>query len=372
MRLISLLLVLLLSFSLRGQVLVNVQLPPTGVMQKSQLWNISLTNTGSVPLSIHIELMMIDRTSAQQVMSATTPILVLPGGFTQLSNSIIQPVQYNVLSSSYLVDANPAGLLPIGDFEICYNIMNHYSDAVERIAEQCQDVLIEPLSPPQLLLPQDLSVLEQLSPQFSWLAPMPAHLFTQLRYDLDLVEVLPHQTATDAMQQNIPLFQQKNISVATLQYPISGSPILVKGKVYAWRIIAKNNEAMVAQSEVWSFSFKGASDKLKNTGRFPYAKLQKSELGGYAVFADELKFDYLNEAGDRIWRLKILDLSTSLREQIPFNIDTVSIKPGQNLVNINLSKNKAFLSNNFYMLEIANSRNEVWRLRFQFIRTDEE
>lgn len=370
MRISLLIIVTVFATYAKAQVLVNIQVPSTGIMQKSQLWNLSLTNTSAVPLSIHIELMMIERSNSQQVLSASTPVIVLPVGFTQITNSILQPIQYNLLSSAYVMDANPAGLLPIGDFEVCYNILNHYSDAVDRIAEQCQDILIEPIAPPLLMLPSDQSTADQKNPLFTWLAPMPSFLFTQLKYDLDIVEVMSFQTATDAMQQNIPILQQKGIAGTSLLYPAGNAYQLQPQKQYAWRIIARNNEALVSQSEVWSFKVGESSLSKSMTGQFPYAKLQKTDIGGYAVFSNELKFDYLNETGDKKWMLKVIDLTSSMRETIPIDMDSIRLNRGQNLVKIDFSNDKRFLSGGFYLLEITNTRKEVWRLRFQFKRTE--
>ncbi len=40
-------------------------------------------------------------------------------------------------------------------FNVCYSVINGSNDANEKLAEECETVHIEPLSPPQLVLPAD-------------------------------------------------------------------------------------------------------------------------------------------------------------------------------------------------------------------------
>ena len=46
-------------------------------MQKSQLWNMTVTNTGTMPLSVHIEIMFTDLQNSMQVMSGATQVITL-------------------------------------------------------------------------------------------------------------------------------------------------------------------------------------------------------------------------------------------------------------------------------------------------------
>lgn len=371
MKKILILVVMFVALQAKSQLLVNLQLPPNGVMQKSQLWNMTLTNTGTATLSLHIELMFTDILNSMQIMSAATQIVTIAPGTTQMNNSLLLPIQYNVLSTSYNIDASPNGLLPVGDFEVCYSFMSHSSDAVEKIAEECQELIIEPLSPPQLVYPYDQSVIETKSPQLIWLPPMPVNLFTNLKYDLDLVEVFLNQSPADAIQQNLPVFHQQGIAGTTLLYPVN-APMLELNKQYAWRIIAKSNEALVGQSETWMFSIGefSSGDSLGSI-ELPFAKLKKDDRGGYAIFVNELKFDYLNENADPIWNLVVYDLSTTEKKQVSLTMDSIVLKPGQNLVKYDVSNNSDFIDKHLYLLEIINSRKESWRLRFEFRKPQE-
>ncbi|MGZ8525390.1 MAG: hypothetical protein ACXWV1_13240, partial [Chitinophagaceae bacterium] len=322
-------------------------------------------------VSIHMEIMFTDVVNSMQVMSAATQVITVAPGAVQLNNSLLQPIQYNVLSPAYTVDPSPNGLLPIGDFEVCYSFLSHSIDDVEKIAEECQELIIEPLSPPQLVYPYDQSIIETKNPQLGWLPPMPVSLFTNLKYDLDLVEVFPNQSPSDAMQQNLPLFHQQSVAATTLLYPFNAPPLELN-KQYAWRVIAKSNEMQVGQSETWVFSTNDFA-RVDNILSFdlPFAKLKKDDGGGYAIFVNELRFDYLNDNADTTWNLTVYDLSATEKKQVELVMDSIKLKSGQNLVRYDLSNNNDFINKHIYLLEVNNSRKETWRLRFEYRKQDE-
>jgi len=365
------LILLVVTLGAKAQLLVNLQLPPTGVVQKSQVWEMTLVNTTPATMVVHIEMMLSDISSNMQVLGAVTPPITLPPGTTHINYAKLQPVQYNVLSPDFVVDPGPNGLLPVGNFDICYSYLAHRIEYVEKIAEQCEGLIIEPIGAPQLVFPFDGAIIENASPQFNWLAPMPASLFTNLRYDLDLVEVYPTQQPSDAIQQNIPLIQQHDVVGNSFMYP-AGAQRLEQNKTYAWRISAKSNDSRIAETETWSFTLKNSNTENILKGHdLPYVKLSKEDRGGYAISLDELKFDYLNESGERIWNLKIVDITDKNKKLISVEMDSIPLKPGQNLVKLNLKRHNGFVNKHLYQMEVANSRQEVWRLKFEFRRSED-
>lgn len=358
--------------TLSAQLIVNLQLPAGGMMQKAQLWNFTVTNTTTTPRYVHIEMLLMDAASSVPVMSATTQVFLLSGGASQITSATFQPIQYNILSSNYNIDVSPNGLLPVGSFEVCYSFMQHSSDYVEKIAEVCNDIIVEPLAPPQLIQPADETALEANStPLFTWLPPMPATLFRNLLYDWQLVEILPGQTTADAMQQNLPHAQQFNVTATSLVYP-AGAPSLDKTKKYAWRVIAKTNGAPIAQSESWMFLFKPDTATVKHAAIIrPFARFTKDNATGYVLFTDILKLDYYNETADNVWRISVTDLTD--RNQPPFVLqtDTVKLKYGQNLLILDVRNNGLFKNKHLYQLLIHNARNEKWVLRLEYRRSEE-
>ncbi len=354
-----------------AQLIAILQSPPAGLIYKPQLWNIVLTNTGNQSIVLHIEVTLHVAASSQQLLTGVTKIFNLPPGTTQITATQLMPIQYNITSSNFNLDPNPLGLLPLGEFEACYHFFKHAGDAIEQIAEQCQDISVSPLSPPQLVYPYDVTAIEESNPQLSWLPPLPVQLFTSLLYDLTLVEINPNQSAADALQQNIPLYQANNLSTNALLYPPS-APSLQYNHHYAWRVAAKNNSLVVGVSEVWQFTrkqFEGLSPSISVT--LPFVQLKKSPEAAYAIYSGEVKFSYFNETVDSVWKVKLVDMSSAERTEYQLPLDTLVLKRGQNLVRYGATEDAFFKDRHIYQLEIQNSRNELWRLRFEYRKPSE-
>jgi hypothetical protein len=193
-----------------------------------------------------------------------------------------------------------------------------------------------------------------------------------MSYDLTVVEVYELQTGADAIQQNIPLFHQSGITGLNYPYP-AGAPALETGKQYAWRIAVKNNDAVVAVTETWLFRLpdKAAAQEPVRSMQ-PFAKLKKDGLSGYTIARDELKFEYVNETGDKTWRATVTDVTVAVVKEVALPLDSVPLKRGQNLVRVPLAKLEGFVDKHLYLLEIGNSRGEVWRLKFEYRKTEGE
>lgn len=355
-----------------AQVIVTPQFQRTGLLQKQQLWNMLLTNTSNGNITGHLQIILSDNATGQAVLSGTAKSFVITPGNMQINASLMEPVQYTQLSGNYVIDPGPNGFLPLGNFSVCINYFRHESDAVNQIAEECDFIEIEPLSPPQLVMPADESQETQPLPSFSWLPPAPANFFTNLRYDLDVVEVYPGQSAADAVQQNIPLLHQPDIVSSFLLYAAS-APALEYDKQYAWRIMAKSNGTVVSTSEIWSFTLAHEQNitSLKTNG-LPYSKLTKADQPGYSLQVNFLKFEYLNEAGDSTWNAKVYDVTTPFVDTVALRFDTILMKPGQNLINLDLTNKTVFTDRHYYLLELTNQWNEKWRLRFEFRRKEDQ
>lgn len=352
----------------QAQLIINLQAPPAGVVQKSQLWNILVTNTRGGNIDASINMMMTNSQTGEQVLSAITGTVIFPPGNTMLNAAQLVPVQYNILSSSYNIDPGQNGFLPPGNFTVCYNFNFIATHGIA--AQACNAVMVEPLSPPQLILPEDQTAIENTDfPQFFWLPPAPMNLFTNLQYDLSLVQMNPGQSAADALQTNIPVLYQQGISGTSLLYPPS-APALQTGVQYAWKVVAKNNLSPVSASEVWTFTLKTPGADNVRLSELPYTRLKKDGESGYSVCYGKLKFAYINETADTAWNLTVYDISSMNRIPVALDMDSIRLKRGLNLEQIDVSGNRLFVNQHIYLLELQNSRNEVWRMRFEYLKPD--
>ena len=175
-----------------GQVTVSVQLPPAGMIQKDQLWNLVLVNNGNETLEISVSLNLQDAVTGQTVLSAGSRSFTIGKGVKMLNPLDVQPVQYNYLAAEFT-----SNYIPLGSYVACYRILKNIVEGAKPIADECVRLNINPLSPPLLNTPFDKSVVQTVYPQFSWLPPSPAEMFSNLNYDIAVTEVLQGQSPAD-------------------------------------------------------------------------------------------------------------------------------------------------------------------------------
>lgn len=262
-----------------GQLSVTLQGPPAGVIQKSSLWNMALINSGSGTMEVSISLSLLDSRTDQPVLTATTRPVLLTRGVRQLKPVDVSPVNYSYISPAFARMGPGDGLLPVGNYRACYTfyvyVGERHTESV--LAEECIPLEVQPLSPPQLSMPADTALVETPYPQFSWLPPMPVNLFNDLKYDLLVTEVQTGQTPQSAIQENLPVYSGLNLTQAYHSYPASYKN-LDTGKVYAWRVVAKNGQSFAAQSEVWTFHIGGRPVAPLVPANGTYLELRSSNI----------------------------------------------------------------------------------------------
>lgn len=355
------------AWSARAQVVLNLQLPPMGLTIKPQLWNLSLINTSPQDMQVRIEMVMTDVHNNQRVLTGTSRVILLSKGIKQLQLNDVMPVTYNSGSPGYAVDPSPQGFLPVGLFNICYTVIKLESDAADRLGEECETIEIEPISPPQLVMPLDEEQVDITRPFFAWIPPSPFNTLNSLLYDWILVEVQATQSPADAIQQNVPVLSRQNISFTNFQYPLA-SPELDSSKLYAWRITAKNNLSPIANSEVWSFRVrKYAPDTVAGTTNPGFfAKLGREEDAAFLICTGVLRFEYINELNSTAVNLKLYDISSPNRKQISLDSMEKQVRIGQNFVQVDLRETNGMIDKHIYLLEVENVRKEKSYLKFEY------
>ena len=355
---------LLMGWGLQAQVVVSLQLPPLGLTIKPQLWNMSLINTTGAAMTVELQMVMTDAGTGQTVLSAGTPTFLLPSGAKVINAALVAPITYTA-GAGYTIDASPNGFLPVGVYNICYTVTRWTNDISEQIADECITAEVEPISPPQLIQPADSDLVLPRRPFFTWLPPTPYNTFSNLLYDWVLVEVQPTQSAADAIQQNIPVLLQSNISFTSLQYPLS-MPELDTNKIYAWRVTAKNNLSPIANSEVWSFSMqKFTRDTVQASDKGYYAQLRREQDASYVISGNILRFVYRHEINSNSVQVKITGISNTAHQPLQLDSANISVKYGVNYVDLDLT-GKGLADRHLYLLDIANDRNEHGFLKFEY------
>ncbi|SFW74134.1 hypothetical protein [Chitinophaga sancti] len=357
MRRFLLIAITMLSIQASAQINMTVQLPPTGVMQKAQLWNLLLVSASSSSIWVHVELRITDAQTNQPVLTGSSRNFYIARGAKQLQVADLAPITYEYLSPS--ADRNANGLLMAGSYMACYSVIQVSGDASSLAAEDCLPFAVEPVSPPLLNNPADQSVVEGNLPQFAWLPPAPLSIFSDLNYDFTMVELRKGQSAAEAMQSNIPVYHTTHLKDQFLNYPVSAIA-LDTAKNYAWTVTARNNNQFAAQTDIWTFKVKGVAPEKIAVNSSAYVQLKK-ELDASAVTCSEtLQFGYSNDAGDAsvIYELIRLDAGHSIVKSA-----ALSLEPGMNNVKINLKK-LDLKTGQSYLFRLKNGRREYWQIKF--------
>jgi hypothetical protein len=352
------LIVLLFGPRASAQLSVSIQEPPAGIVQKSQLWNITMIYAGTAPINVIVSLSLFDIKSNQPLMTATTRAILLNKGVKLLNSKEVMPVDYNFIAPAFenirLTDA----FLPIGNYRACYTFYENKTKEII-LAEECINLEIQPLSPPQLNLPSDSAIVETAYPQFNWLPPAPVTLFSNLNYDLLVAEVQTGQSAETAIQDNIPVYTALHLTTPVNNFPASYKS-LDTGRIYAWRIIAKNGDMFAAQSEVWTFKVNQKKPVALVPANGMYLDLSTDNTNTSTGIIPDNILGLKYYSYERVHTVSVIIKNTSGR--VLKTIST-SLQYGNNFIVVKLDP--SFSKDNSYLVEIADLQNTVHRAFFR-------
>ncbi|MEO6231503.1 MAG: hypothetical protein ABJB11_21265 [Ferruginibacter sp.] len=296
------------SFCLEAQVTLQPIIPPVGLIQKNQLWNVVVINGANETYNCKLALVLKDRTTNAEVLTATTAVFTLGTGSKQLNINALNPIQYNYSSQGY--DNNIEGLIVVGNYIACYNLTN-VTDKVLNLADECVQFDVEPLSPPMLISPGDSSILDVAPTQFSWIPPTPSGMFKRLQYNVIITPVSEGQKAAEAVQQNIPLYSEANLIPNMLNYSPAYSSF-EKDKWYAWQIVAKDDNNYAAKSEVWVFKMSGNAPPASGNNNYISLNKRFNDQSIYYINNDVLSIRYYCEEKDNISTIAVYSTDKKL------------------------------------------------------------
>lgn len=346
----------MLSIQASAQVNMTVQLPPTGVMQKAQLWNILLVSSSSSSVRVRIDLQIMDAQSRQPVLNGSSTIFSISRGAKQLQVADLAPITYEYLSPT--ADRNANGLLMAGSYIACYSVMQISGDGAALVAEDCSPFAVEPVSPPLLNNPADQSIVEGNLPQFTWIPPAPLSIFSNLNYDFTIVELRNGQSAAEAIQSNIPVYHTTRLKDQFLNYPASAIT-LDTAKKYAWTVVAKNNNQFAAQADIWTFKLKSVQVEKVYIEPAAYVQLKRGLDAPLITCTGSLQLSYTNDAADNTVKYEIITLDGTKNM---VQSGTLSLNRGPNQLKISL--NNGFIAGQSYLFHLLNGRQEYWNAKF--------
>jgi len=337
-----------------AQIIIQPAIPAVGLIQKNQLWNVLVINSSNKQYDCRLELVLRDRLSGQEVMTATTGQFTIAAGAKQLNAAVVNPVQYNYILPA--VNNKLQGLIPAGAYTACYALLSIATKDV-RLAEECIPFDAEPLSPPMLIFPGDSSLLQNSPTQLSWIPPTPDGMFDRLHYEIIITEIMEGQKAGEAIQQNIPFYTDAALYNNMLNYP--GSAVAFeKNKWYAWQVVAKDDRNYAGKSEAWVFKIKNDSVKIKSTNpSYIFINSNGAENSIFNISGKELYLKYYSTDKITDAELMIKNAEGTILQQSKQNIIY-----GDNYFKIPLFANIS--KGQVYKAEIRNSDNKIYSILF--------
>lgn len=343
--------------ALLAQVTISAQLPPAGLVQKDQLWNLVLVNNKEDVLNVNVRLNVQDAATGELVMSANTGMLLLNKGVKLVGRNDIQPVLYNYNRNDF-----SKGFLPMGSYVACYQLYATSEKGEELLGDECVKINIDPLSPPLLTSPADKSEVITPYPQFSWVPPAPLDMFSNLNYELLVTEVLEGQSPTEAIQQNTPVYTKSNLTQPYESYA-SSFTALQPEKTYAWQVVAKNEGEYAVKTEVWVFKVKKQKPSIDIVAITPFVMLRKDNYEKAIAPNGILKIAYDNKLRDKEIKVTISDLSAGDVQTTPVSFK-VAVIPGLNNIQKDLRKITVINETHEYVARVVNSSGEEWFVHF--------
>jgi hypothetical protein len=344
------------NLSIRAQVSIQLNSPNIGIIQRSQLWNVLIINSGSVSYDCQLALSILDRETGQKIVTAVTRRFLLEPGAKQLSEGSLRPIHY--VSSIKNMGEKSTGLMPPGSYTACFVLVSDVTSKESMLAEECVPFDAEPLTPPLLAFPSDSAQLQTTPAQFSWIPPTPNGMFEDLKYEILLTEILAGQSANEAIQENIPFYSTGALYRNIFSYPNSFSRFK-KDRWYAWQVIARDSRRSYAgKSEVWVFKIKEDSVVVNQINE-SYIFINSNSQEGNIFYLNEeklhLKYYSQSEAEHADIAIKTAagDIVQDMRKKLA---------SGDNYFTIVLPR--SIQANQTYKLEITTAGNKPLALFF--------
>jgi hypothetical protein len=350
-----------------SQVIITIPGLPNGLVKPDMLWNIIVVNQGQAFDGI-IQLVLKDKNNNQIVNINSTLISFPKGAKTIFPNSVV-PVRYtyNQLSSDQWIK--------VGKYFICYTISKiastpnptfetqtvfEINQNSEVIANECTELNIEPISPPILNIPADKGNIYETKPVFLWQAPTPFQSFSNLKYEIKLVELQKGQSLNLAIQNNTPIYYNNSIYSTALILPSSLKDLEVNHS-YAWQVTAYDQNSYSIKSECWQFNI--AKDSVMDIiDKSPYMHMSSQTATIGTMHQGYIKIYLDNTANDSIANICLREEAANASCIVSTNIH---LQAGDNYIVQELANKVRLSEKKIYQLVWLDSKNRKYILRFQ-------
>jgi len=238
--------------------------PPPYQMNIESLWRIDFINRSS-NRDVRLVGIATETKSRKWIATGITSNFIIPNGFSTISPNEISPIDYDA-DPEYSEIVARTGKVPSGDYTICVYVLDAITN--DTIGKDCINRhTVLNVTPPQLIYPRNNAKVPERLPVFTWTQISPLTPVTEISYSIKVVEIIARQSPIDAIQSNTMWFNEDEIPIPLIQYPLSAEP-LEEAVSYAWQITAYGATAggervELCRSEIWSFTIPTKNTDIK-------------------------------------------------------------------------------------------------------------
>lgn len=236
---------------------VIIKKPPPHRLNQTDLWNITLINSGQ-SFTAYLYGSMTNNENGELIATGQTMTFEVKKGTTNFKVSDLPRVpDVNYLSKDpkYKTSFMNTGGAPPGDYKICVEL--RYTDNTVA-GDECIEQKVIGGDAPQLISPRNEEELKMDNPVFTWMhMKSPGSNQT---YTLRIVELKGDESPENAMLKNKAFFEKEGITAQLFQYPSSATKY-EDGKKYAWQISVVQSDAIITKSEANLFTYKNLVTK---------------------------------------------------------------------------------------------------------------
>jgi len=288
-----------------------------------------------------------------RVLTIKTPAFSINPGSSNIPASAVRPARLQFANNNFSSQIQQSGMLPEGDYEYCFILTPEQGGLdPESPAEQCYSAEVTPLSPINLTEPANQDKICLPRPMFSWQPSFPS--INGSAYQLILTEVKEKQSATEAINYNLPLISQNGIVAPALNFPASYKE-LKAGKKYAWQVSMYKNQTVLNRSEVWEFTV-DCKDSVKDVPDLTgvgFRDIDDLAKGGFYIAMGGIRFAMVNPYQAQVLKYEIeclTDPDIKVKK-----LPVIQLTRGLNEITIDLRNNDAFKDLNYYNLKVWRS-----------------
>ncbi|MBL4754701.1 MAG: hypothetical protein JKY52_14045 [Flavobacteriales bacterium] len=368
----------LLNYNLLSAQTFDIQVimsaPAPNALHWDDIWDVTIFNNispANMPPIVDIKVTL---ESGPVIYEAVTKKFVVPLGETTLNADIAKTKNLNIIQEdleqrAFFIKYNT---MKFGSYKLCVELRlfdlvgdllyTDYSCAFHDIYQFGIINLNTPFN-------GDTVLSESL--QFSWTHVNQQSSEALFFYELDLVEILPKQSAEEAISINPKRMRQDNIPEPYLDFPQLERP-LDTGKVYAWRVLAYTDARSTTRYETQTIFSKGDNTGRKEIARSdvstfvsgiakqPYQIALSKRSPQYFIdlehwserqtyfFDASLPISLSNPYAKRNLSIRLFNDN---HEPIELPTSSISLEPGLNNITIDLSSAE-LPANAFYFAEL--------------------